>query len=73
MYAEWNRNATAKGLAKSFFLVGLQSIGVGAEFVEQAWMAWTEMVKECIEYRDFGCALSTIIKGTIDDITACTS
>lgn len=72
MYAEWNRHATPAGLAREFFVSGLKSVAVLDVTVEQAWNLWTEMVKETVDYRDFGCALATIIKGTIDDLTACT-
>lgn len=72
MYAEWNKHATPAGLSREFFVAGLKSIGVSDVSVEQAWDLWTEMVKETVDYRDFGCALSTVIKGTIDDLTACT-
>ena len=71
MYAEWNRHATPSGLAREYFVAGLKSIGVTDHTVEAAWSLWTEMVNETIEYRDFGCALATIIKGSIDDMTAC--
>ena len=72
MYAEWNRHATPAGLTREYFVSGLKSVAVLDVTVEQAWNLWTEMVKETVDYRDFGCALSTIIKGTIDDLTACT-
>jgi Ca2+-binding EF-hand superfamily protein len=75
LYEHWAKHAAANGgrLGKEHFADGLRQLGITDPLiVEQNFTAFDDDKDGCIDFREFVCGLSTILRGTTEERLRCT-